>query len=252
MPLILTQDRLDAYTRFVEQMSRVLDIRHKERTDALLRSEYENAKRLYRRMRQALGLHGKKETQAEADNDLPRPLAWLIRELKKRLSDLFDELTASRLTPLEWRNQVKKVLAEYHLAGIMSGLNTEVVPGKAWNGLVEQVNFQIEFLNNFKVEIQDSAEFRPGWEQRARSYAESIKKPYWTGRTKLLPLPAMPGEGSQCEQGCNCQWDVKPIKADAGDYDAYWRLEPGSAHCQTCLERAAQWSPLRIRDGIVQ
>lgn len=250
--MIQTQDRLDAYNDFVKKMTKVLDLRHKERTEALVRGELDNAKRLYQRLRKALGLFGTKETQAEADADLPRPLSWLLRELKRRLAGLFDDLRAGHLTPTEWRNQVKKVLAEHHLAAIMAGLGTEVIPAKAWGGLVDNINFQVEFLNNFKIEIQDDAEFRPGWEQRAASYAESIKVPYWTGRTKVLPLPAMPGEGSQCLQGCNCQWDVKPVNAQNGDYDCYWRLEPGSDHCQTCLERAAQWKPLRIRDGILQ
>lgn len=250
--MIQTQDRLDAYKEFVAKMTRALDVRHKERTEALVRGELDNAKRLYRRLRQALGLHGKKQTQAEADAELPRPLRWLLRELRRRLGDLFDELTASHLTPTEWRNQVKRVLAEHHLAALMAGLGSEVVPGKAWGDLVDRINVQIEFLNNFKIEIQDDAEFRPGWEARAASYAESIKVPYWRGRTKILPLPAMPGEGSQCLQGCNCQWDVKPLDAENGDYDCFWKLEAGSDHCQTCLERASQWKPLRIRGGILQ
>lgn len=249
---LMTQARLDAYAAFVSQMTRVLDARHKERTLALVESQRDAAKRLYRRMRRALGLHARKETQAEADADLPRPLAWLVRELKRRLADLFEELSANHLTPTEWRNAVKRVLAEHHLAAIMAGLGTEVVPQKAWQGVVDEINTQVEFLNNFKVEIQAADEFKPGWEARARSYAESIKKPYWTGRTKLLPLPAMPGEGSQCEQGCNCQWEVKPVSVEQGDYDAFWRLERGSKHCATCLERAAQWQPLRIRGGVLQ
>lgn len=250
--MMLTQDRLDAYTAFVRQMTIVLNLRHKERTLALVEGQRDAAKRLYRRMRQALGLHGKKQTQAEADAELPRPLRWLLRELRRRLADLFDELTATHLTPTEWRNAVKRVLAEHHVAALMAGLGSEVVPAKAWQGVVDQVNVQVGFLNNFKVEIQDDAEFRPGWEKRAASYAESIKVPYWTGRTKVLPLPAMPGEGSQCLQGCNCQWDVKVVNAEQGDYDCFWRLEAGSDHCQTCLERAAQWSPLRIRGGVLQ
>lgn len=192
-----------------------------------------------------------KETQAMADDDLPRPLAWLISQLKRRLSDLFDELTAEHLTPAEWRIQVRRLLAEHHLAAMMAGLGTEVIPGKAWNGLVDNIQLQIEFLNNFKIEIQNDTEFKPGWEARAASYAEGIKVPYWRGRTKILPLPAMPTEGSSCGIGCNCKWDIKPLDADNGDYDCYWRLEPGSKHCQQCLERAAQWSPLHIRAGVL-
>lgn len=252
MTSILTQDRLDQYAALVADMTKVLDQRQKERTLTLLEDQRENAKRLYRRMRAALGLHGKKETQAQADDDLPRPLAWLISQLKRRLSDLFDELTAEHLTPAEWRIQVRKILAEHHLAAMMAGLGTEVIPGKAWNGLVDNIQLQIEFLNNFKIEIQNDAEFKPGWEARAASYAEGIKVPYWRGRTKILPLPAMPGEGSQCLQGCKCAWDVKPIAGSADSYTAKWVLEKGSQHCNTCLERASQWNPLYILDGVLQ
>lgn len=172
--------------------------RRKERARDLLERELPAARRLYQQMRRSLGMAAQKATQAASDDDLPRPLAWLIRELKRRLGDLFDDLTGERLTPLEWRNAVKRVLSEFHLTSMMAGLNTEAIPGKAWGGLVDQINVQLEFLNNFRVEIQDDAAFKPGWEARARSYAESIKVPYWRGRTKVLPLPAMPGEGSQC------------------------------------------------------
>lgn len=245
--------RRDELARFAGKLEHVVAVRQKEQTRALLERELPNARRLYQQMRRSLGLARQKEdTQADADADLPRPLAWLIRELKRRLGDLFDDLTGERITPIEWRNAVKRVLAEHHLTAMMAGLNAEAIPGKAWGGLVDQINVQLEFLNRFRVEVQDDATFKPGWDARARSYAESIKVPYWRGRTKILPLPAMPGEGSQCLQGCRCKWDVKVIDAANGDYDAYWRLEKGSKHCQTCLERAAQWSPLRIREGVLQ
>lgn len=220
--------------------------RKQQATRALLEKELPAAKRLYQRMRDALGLVRHKD-----DTELPRGLRWLIRELKRQLADLFEELQAGRLRPNEWRDAVKRALAEHHLAAIMAGLNTEAIPAKAWQGLVDEVNVQVEFLNNFKVEIQRADEFEAGWQARAASYAESIKTPYWRGRTKILPLPAMPGQGSQCLDGCNCQWDVKPVNAENGDYDCYWRLEAGSEHCQTCLERSQQWAPLRIREGVV-
>lgn len=244
--------RRQAAALFVERLGQTLAVRRKERTRDLLERELPAARRLYQQMRRSLGMARQKATQAASDDDLPRPLAWLIRELKRRLGDLFDDLTGERITPLEWRNSVKRVLSEFHLTSMMAGLNTETIPGKAWGGLVDQINVQLEFLNNFRVEIQDDAAFKPGWEQRARSYAESIKVPYWRGRTKVLPLPAMPGEGSQCLQGCRCKWDVKPVDAANGDYDCYWVLERGADHCQTCLERSQQWAPLRIREGVLQ
>lgn len=67
---ILTQDRLDQYAALVEDITKVLDRREKERTLTLLEDQHENAKRLYRRMRAALGLHGK--GNKEFDPNQPR------------------------------------------------------------------------------------------------------------------------------------------------------------------------------------
>ncbi len=49
---------------------------------------------------------------------------------------------------------------------------------------------------------------------------------------------------------CKCSWDIKVLDAEAGDYDATWVMHPAE-HCQTCIERAAQWAPLQIRDGML-
>lgn len=104
-----------------------------------------------------------------------------------------------------------------------------------------------------KVQVQSDKQFRSGWEQRAATYAQGIKTPYWNGRVVMLPLPAMPGQGSQCESACSCKWDVKVVNAKRGDYDCYWTLADGSdSHCQTCLVRAENWSPLKIRGGILR
>jgi|GEM_PF-1545903 len=226
---------------------RLLEHRQKESTRALLDEQLPAARALYARMRKALGMAAQKD-----DSDLPRGLRWLIGQLKTKLASLFDDLQAGRATAREWVVLVKAALSEHHLAALFAGQLSDVVPAKAWKGIVQEVNLQIEFLRNFRVEVQQAPEFEAGWQQRAASYAESIKTPYWRGRTKLLPLPVMPGTGSQCLTACNCQWDVKPINAEAGDYDAYWLLESGSAHCQTCLQRAMDWKPLQIRGGVLQ
>lgn len=103
------------------------------------------------------------------------------------------------------------------------------------------------------VEVQNDAAFQRGWEQRAAAYARGIKTPYWKGAVIMLPLPAMPGDGSPCAAGCSCKWDVRVINAKRRDYDCYWVLgDSQRGHCQTCLERHVQWAPLRIRRGLVQ
>jgi hypothetical protein len=45
---------------------------------------------------------------------------------------------------------------------------------------------------------------------------------------------------------CKCRWEIVPVDKKKGDYDAYWRMSDAE-HCQTCIERAQRWNPLRIR-----
>ena len=63
-----------------------------------------------------------------------------------------------------------------------------------------------------------------------------------------LPLPAMPRDGtSQCLSNCGCAWEIAELDGD-GNYDCTWQLGK-TENCQTCRQRAADWSPLQIRDG---
>ena len=67
----------------------------------------------------------------------------------------------------------------------------------------------------------------------------------------MLPLPAMPGDGtSQCLTRCRCSWDITKLEGD-GNYDCTWVMSDAE-HCQTCRQRATDWAPLRVREGIVQ
>lgn len=232
----------------------VLERRIKARDDnatlELLEAALPNAKRIYHE------LVDRADSKAEKINlaGLPRRLRLLVMELVERIGENFRALTENDLTLAAWYELVRRALAEYHLAAWMVGADSETIPKTVWGRLVREVNVQLEYLRQFRFEIQTDAKFQAGWQERAESYGESIKVPYWRGHTKVLPLPAMPAQGTQCLTNCACQWDIKVVDEKAGDYDATWVLEPAKsgAHCQTCLERAAQWSPLRIRGGVLQ
>lgn len=116
------------------------------------------------------------------------------------------------------------------------------------------LRIQGDFLDSFASEL--AARGYQGARDLARAvlYANSLYQPasladVITQAGRVLPLPALPGEGSQCGGNCRCRWEIEAL--EGGDYDAYWRLEPGAKHCQTCIERALLWDPLQIRDGMV-
>ena len=182
--------------------------------------------------------------------DRPTPLQWLIDRLTRLVNRATDTLEQGG-EPSAWRDTMARLLTRYSAAALQAGQDGAPLDEAGKAAVTKQVQAQIGFLNGFTAEIQDAATFQPGWKARAAMYAKSIAAPYWSGRTKLLPLPALPGDGtSQCKTNCGCSWDVQELDGD-GNYDCYWRLGKAE-NCQTCAQRAADWSPLRIRDGVIQ
>lgn len=176
-----------------------------------------------------------------------------LDELLRRLADLIAAITAdleiAAIDLIAWRAEMERLLARYHLAAYMAGQESPDLTEAELAQVTAYVETQLQFLDNFAFVIQTGAEWQAGWNARAALYAEGIKAPYWKGRTKILPLPAMPGDGTtQCLTNCRCLWDVVVVDEEAGDYDATWTLGVAD-HCQTCLERSEQWAPLQIRDG---
>lgn len=184
-------------------------------------------------------------------SDMPRPLDKLLRRLTLLIRTATDVLEARPARVATWQREVTSQLTRYHAAAYLAGADaTEVVPAAA--ALIgKDLRIQLTFLNRFALEIKHADEWQAGWNARAAMYAQSIKVPYWRGATKLLPLPAMPAEGTQCLTNCGCAWEVSTVDAEAGDYDAYWRRAKEDS-CQTCVQRAAEWSPVRIRKGVLQ
>ena len=192
----------------------------------------------------SLDLHAK---QDQTDLGIyPEDLGDLIARLRVEIESLMISLQAGEIDPIVWQAEFERFLVRYHEAAYMAGHGTTRMSSVDLQNVKFYVGSQLEFLDNFRLVIQSAAEFMDGWKSRAEMYAGGIKKPYWKGKTKFLPLPAMPAEGTQCMDNCGCEWDIEVIDEDNGDYDAYWRLGK-LKNCQTCLERSIQWSPLEIR-----
>lgn len=184
----------------------------------------------------------------------PQPkLDKLISRLSVLIGTATDALEADQSRADDWYDEIARQLRRYSLAGFLGGYGGQSIPRTADSKIAADVKTQLDFLQAFKVEIQDAAEWQAGWNARAEMYARSIQVPYWRGRTKMLPLPAMPGDGtSQCLTNCRCAWNVVPVDEVAGDYDAYWVYGATERHCQICREREGQWSPVQIRGGVLQ
>jgi hypothetical protein len=176
------------------------------------------------------------------------PLDRLIARLSSLIAAATDALEADPSAVDDWHDEIARQIKRYTMAAYMSGTGSDTITSEARKLINGAIRVQLDFLSAFRDDIRASADWQPGWKARAQMYAESIKNPWWSGKTYGLPLPAMPGDGTTiCLTRCGCAWEVQQLDGD-GNYDAYWRRAKSDS-CQTCVEREQQWSPLKIRDG---
>lgn len=181
---------------------------------------------------------------------VPQPaLDRLIRRLSVLIGTATSELEQDMARTDDWYDAIARQLTRYHTAAYLAGADTDELSTAAKRAVSADACTQLKFLAKFKVEIQDAEDWQAGWNARAEMYARSIQTPYWRGVTKLLPLPAMPGDGTTaCLTNCRCAWDVQELDGE-NNYDAYWIFGATERHCQGCQQRASEWAPLRIRGG---
>ena len=199
--------------------------------------------------RKAYARYKKHYKQTEA---LPPEVAALIEAAQTAIAALTAQLEADSLTVAEWESGVQEILAQNALTAAMLGAGSEAYGAEVEAALSAYLDYQYSFLSDFAAEIGNAAEWAAGWNARAQNYALSLKVPYWNGETDYLPLPAMPAEGTQCQNNCYCKWRVDEVDAPNGDFDCYWILEDGVDHCQTCKQRAEDWNPIQIRNWELQ
>lgn len=183
-------------------------------------------------------------------------LVSLLEQYSVQVQELMDLLEAKRITPAVWRDRMGDLLARYHVAALMVGMGQTAVPTDGIALLAGNIANQFGYLDNFATEVAAAEAFRSAWRARAQMYVNSAGAEFWEGYVyrqagRFLPLPAVPKDGTSiCLSNCRCGLRIVVVDAERGDYDVYWELNPAE-HCQTCIERAAQWNPLQIRGGML-
>jgi hypothetical protein len=179
----------------------------------------------------------------------PAPLQSLLEKLSGSIKDLMGQLESGSIQIEDWQAGMQELLATYHLAAYMAGIDSETLNQAAIDAILPELANQFGYLDNFRMVIESAAEFDPAFYSRADMYAGSIVTEYWEGATQDLPLPAQPGQGTQCLSNCRCGWRIEEVDAANGDFDAYWELEESTEdHCQTCQQRHDDWYPVQIRN----
>lgn len=177
-------------------------------------------------------------------------LERLLREAGLAVRELLP-IVGATLSPADIANlfgSLEDALAAYHIAAAYVGGADPANDALAFDRVYDRLGVQLMYLDQFEVAVLNDRAWDAGRVRRAISYTRAIQVPYWDAKTKFLPLPAMPGEGTICLYMCKCKWSIVTVNAEQGDYDCTWVLAADES-CSTCLARAAEWSPLRIRGG---
>lgn len=187
-------------------------------------------------------------------------LKALIEQAKQRMRDvsqrLYDESssledgeTLSNEAINEWYNAMAREIATYHQAANLLGAKRGKPPLDEW-ALANDIRNQLSFLQQFRDQVKNEGRFTGQSMTRAGMYGSAITSTYWRSATDYLPLPAMPAEGTLCFTNCKCSWRIEELDGD-GNYNCYW-VRAADDSCGTCIARERIWSPLQIRDGILQ
>lgn len=165
-----------------------------------------------------------------------------VESLMKRLED-------GKITPEQWHTQMQELLSIYSQSARMLGADiSELLPSEQ-DEISTFLSEQFKYLDGFKSVIASAGgEYSPAWLPRAQMYGAATVTQYWEGKTGDLPLPAQPGQGTQCLGNCKCSWRIVWTDRKAGDADCYWELGKAE-HCQTCEVRHEMWYPITIRGG---
>lgn len=181
--------------------------------------------------------------------DYPEELAVFMPGFEDEITNLYVDYIIGAITLEEWHTAMKALLARKFIQAWTLG--GAVLTDAVMQDLSIQLGSQLGYLQGFVGVLASTEDVTP-FVSRAVSYAAAVVDPFWQSKTFGLPLPTYPGAGdTECKQWCRCKWDIKWIDRTKGDADAYWKLGKAE-HCPTCLERADQWNPLRIRGGMLQ
>lgn len=179
------------------------------------------------------------------------------------LAALVLALIEARITVREFERAMTEQIRQSHLiayAIARGGLNALTDDDRL--RVNERVNGQIGYLQAWVAGLTltagglllaGKATSLAAQRARANLYLEATRASLFDGAGAAIGLPrlpAQPGDGStRCRTRCRCRWMIEQV--GESDWNAYWLLGIAE-HCEHCPRRAIAWSPLRIRNGVIE
>lgn len=180
-------------------------------------------------------------------------------EIIALVTALMLELLTGRITVEQWRRLMRVQIRAAHQVSYSLGMATQdVLDAGARLAIDTRIAAQLTFLTGFAALLTSTQVGKDNVSeaaliQRAKMYIEASQASLHAGAAQAagIPLlPAYPGDGTtRCRVYCRCHWRIEQL--DEGDWDCYWQLGYAE-HCEHCPRRALAWSPLEIRNGVLQ
>jgi len=179
---------------------------------------------------------------------------------RQTVTDTTTRLINNEIKTPQWQREIERALTELYLtaaagaAGHVGGLDNDML-AEIRRTVKQQSNI---YLNRFATQIDQE---REKWDadkilNRLNLYVGSAKpivsralRMANDGLKGMPAVPAEPGERTICKTNCKCNASrITNLNPEKGTADIWWDLDPTAENCETCIERARLWHPLRIRN----
>lgn len=195
---------------------------------------------------------------------VPKPkagaLGRYVNHYRQRVQELADDLASGHIGVFDWRNAMRKELRNLHFTAYASGVGgldnlTPEDVRRIQQKIAEQEQYLENWVGELAVQAADGTEVSRGRVlQRAMLYAGNANSTYYEGAQAAIgmpPLPQYPGDGqTECRTNCKCTLRITKLPGN-GNFDVTWVLATAE-HCIDCVRLAADWNPLRIRNGVIE
>jgi hypothetical protein len=182
--------------------------------------------------------------KTEKKNEAKR-LSRLKKGLTRNAKSYLDDLSSGILTPQQFLLRMRKDLKTFHYAAYLAGSGKKALSPEDRRAVEAIVKRQGGYLERFSKELGTRPVTKRDY-NRAYMYSSALSESYSKANTLDYVLPAHPGDGTtDCRVNCKCEWRIVVTNVEKKEAAAYWEL--GNAeHCDTCVTRSKEWSPLYV------
>jgi len=192
------------------------------------------------------------ESRAAQEASLAK-VAKYKAEFDGRVNDAAQQFAEGKLTGAQFRGDMLREIRFYLLMAAASGAGgIGYLNPPDFQRIDAEVRHQAAYLDNWIAQVErQSVEKRSvaQMQMRARMYGGAAGSMAQETMDKVQfrefpDLPFYPKKKTLCKSNCKCRWEWRNVDRETGSAEA-WYLMGHAEHCETCINRAAVFKPLR-------